>query len=405
MMPSTKNNKSQMIIFIFGVVGFYVFLSAISMVKATAESRETGNFIAAEDWDIGTPPANWPSCGGPAWHGWTPKNYDCQWGSSALSNSLTFTQNRSFYNQRPAGDSGSMDIKYAFTPRNRVYVRMYLNFGSSMLNSNVNQAEDIIHFLFFNTAIASTGFGVDLRVFSDQYRQWPPTCNSSNKSLYFTFHTSHNCNGGEDCYGSSNDSNCFNILEHLEEWFSWEIMWDMRNRNAKMWINGDLIIDRQICSTNYSSISNVILSLWNSTATSYMHDVYIDNIVISDQYIGPIGGGDDAGPELSNINPTNINPTKNCSGFFRNTPISFDIQDDSGVDISSIVMTVNGQTVTPEITGNSSSYRVVYTPTAPFEDGSTVTVNVQGRDLSDRQNTMNEQYSFKINELRFLSSP
>ncbi len=71
-------------------------------------------------------------------------------------------------------------------------------------------------------------------------------------------------------------------------------MWDLENHEAKMWIDGDLKIDRTIYVCNHSSINRVILSMWNScrSCRTRAHDVFIDNIVVSDQYIGPIGGMD-----------------------------------------------------------------------------------------------------------------
>jgi hypothetical protein len=89
-------------------------------------------------------------------------------------------------------------------------------------------------------------------------------------------------------------------------------------------------------------------------------------------------------------------------GFFKDKKISFEITDNSGVDRSSIQMMVNGQTVTPAITGTSSSYQVVYTPSTPFQSGSTVDVTIQAQDLSDSRNVLNEQYQFMVSQLRIV---
>ena len=293
------------ILYFITIVFLTIFLiNYLYYRQAGAESNETGDYLVAEDWDIGTPPSNWPICGGSSWHGWVPKNFDCQWGDAELSTAIRYTEPRSLHLIRPAGDYDALSVNYTFSPNPKIHVRMYLYFGSGFQNSNVNGAEDCMHLLFFNSAVAFTGFGIDLRVYSDQYHQWPPTCNVQERSLYFTFHTSHNCSGGEDCYGPSNATDCWNILDHLEEWFCWEIMWDLSTNTAKMWINGDLKIDRTICSTNYSSINKVFLTIWNSTQIGYMHDVYMDNIVISDDYIGPYApSGAPARPSNLRIKP------------------------------------------------------------------------------------------------------
>ncbi len=53
-----------------------------------------------------------------------------------------------------------------------------------------------------------------------------------------------------------------------------------------------------------------------------------------------------------------------------------------GVDRSSIVMWVNGQTVTPEIAGFSNQYQVTYNPPQPLSYDTDIQVQIEGQDLA-----------------------
>jgi hypothetical protein len=56
--------------------------------------------------------------------------------------------------------------------------------------------------------------------------------------------------------------------------------------------------------------------------------------------------------------------------------------DGAGVDITSIVMTVNGISVTPIITGTPADYTLTYVPSTDFECGQIVNVTVDAHDLA-----------------------
>jgi hypothetical protein len=60
----------------------------------------------------------------------------------------------------------------------------------------------------------------------------------------------------------------------------------------------------------------------------------------------------------------------------------------SGVDQSSIVMTVNGENVSPTISGGLHGYSVNYTPAQVFNYGQTISVTINAKDLSSPQNVM-----------------
>ncbi|MCM8814070.1 MAG: fibronectin type III domain-containing protein, partial [Candidatus Omnitrophica bacterium] len=56
--------------------------------------------------------------------------------------------------------------------------------------------------------------------------------------------------------------------------------------------------------------------------------------------------------------------------------------DESGVDINSIIMKVNGIVVKPTITGTPADYTLTYDPSMEFDYGQTVTVTIEASDLA-----------------------
>ena len=54
----------------------------------------------------------------------------------------------------------------------------------------------------------------------------------------------------------------------------------------------------------------------------------------------------------------------------------------AGVDVSSIKMTVDGNQVTPTITGTLANYTVTYDPPTDFGYGQVVLVTVDAKDLA-----------------------
>gem|GEM_PF-3542643 len=93
---------------------------------------------------------------------------------------------------------------------------------------------------------------------------------------------------------------------------------------------------------------------------------------------------------------TGHDPARNATGVSANTSIALHIKDDgSGVDQSTVAMTVDGSTVTPLISGSPDDYTVSYTPPSVFSEGQTVTVTLNGAD--NVGNSMAQDvYSFQI---------
>jgi parallel beta-helix repeat protein len=80
---------------------------------------------------------------------------------------------------------------------------------------------------------------------------------------------------------------------------------------------------------------------------------------------------------------TGYSPAKDAIEVAKNTTIVVHVKDDgAGVDITSIVMTVNGITVAPTITGTPVDYTLTYVPSVDFECGQIVYVTVDAHDLA-----------------------
>ena len=76
-------------------------------------------------------------------------------------------------------------------------------------------------------------------------------------------------------------------------------------------------------------------------------------------------------------------PASSASSIALGTNIVVHVKDDeTGVDVNTIVMVVNGVTVSPAITGTAADYTLTYDPSSDFEHGQTVYVTVDAQDLA-----------------------
>ncbi len=91
---------------------------------------------------------------------------------------------------------------------------------------------------------------------------------------------------------------------------------------------------------------------------------------------------------------TDVSPLSGAASVPVDANITFHVKDSgSGVDKSSISLTVNGTKVAPAITGTAADYTVTYDPALDFSYGTTTTVVVSAEDLAG--NTMAPvSYSF-----------
>ncbi|MEA3325166.1 MAG: cohesin domain-containing protein [Euryarchaeota archaeon] len=86
-------------------------------------------------------------------------------------------------------------------------------------------------------------------------------------------------------------------------------------------------------------------------------------------------------------------PAPDATGVPIDTSITVHVLDDGdGVNNSTIVMTVGGAVVTPDITGTSADYTLIYDPPADFTYDQLVNVTIDASDLAG--NVMHGAYSF-----------
>ncbi len=98
------------------------------------------------------------------------------------------------------------------------------------------------------------------------------------------------------------------------------------------------------------------------------------------------------GPYVANPEPQPFSLEVSPDSF-----IAFLLRDDEeGVDVNSITVRVNGDWVTPNITGSQEELSVSYQPVVPFPSSRTVIVEIEAADLAGFPNWMDYSYSFTI---------
>jgi hypothetical protein len=162
------------------------------------------------------------------------------------------------------------------------------------------------------------------------------------------------------------------------------------------------VIDPQIPSTwARSSITVTVNQGALTDGTAYLFVFDADNNHNPLGYPVTIGGGGGGGDSAAPYTSGHF-PEKGAVGFYKDSNIVVHLQDSGdGVDQSSIVMTVNGQTVSPTITGSASDYTLTYDPPNPLEGDVVVRINAQ--DLANPPNVMpQETYTFTVNRFTFV---
>ncbi len=90
-------------------------------------------------------------------------------------------------------------------------------------------------------------------------------------------------------------------------------------------------------------------------------------------------------------------PSRNSRNVPLETDLRLEVRDlDSGVDSTTIVLSLDGVRVQPEISGTPAQYFLRYLPARAFRDNQTVTVRLAARDLASPANALSpaEEYSF-----------
>jgi hypothetical protein len=268
----------------------FILLSASASASCPSDWQSSHpEWIVCEDWDIGTlPSSTWPDCGGPSWRGWTPKECTDGPGESNVVSNIAYSGTRSFRATRPAGANAATDLYYSFSAEPRIYLAAYMYLPADYANPD-NCGEDLIHFIFANSARSYTGPVIDLFSYTDyQPDSWPPLC-AEPWAIYVGFSNPSRSHS----MGAGDISGCFNLRANTGAWHHYEFMWDLPNQNVKMWVDGVLKIDRAQ-DQGWSAIDLIIISGWSSSQDSSClakrNDFYFDDVIISTERIGYSGG-------------------------------------------------------------------------------------------------------------------
>jgi hypothetical protein len=288
-------NKNNLFLVLFGI-------TIIILIHSTAFAI----VYISEDWDSGTPPANWPCKLAPSgncstsllFNGWwSPLGSDCRYAYEAntgVTSNKSYSGTKSFYNFRKAGYSDSCDIVRDLpTPYpTKINIRFYLYLESNFINFNTPVTrEPSYHLLFTNTALALTGLRVNLLAGVPWTSPW--TCGHGRGGVpadqpYAFFSIQDH---DREWPVGSYPAGCYNLLEHLNEWLCVEFSMDATTDTVKIWINETLVYQGTDRITQ-SNFTRIIFSNYMSSEEGSGFDTgyYIDNVVVSDSYIGPVSG-------------------------------------------------------------------------------------------------------------------
>jgi hypothetical protein len=172
---------------------------------------------------------------------------------------------------------------------------------------------------------------------------------------------------------------------NIDEWTQVVVTIDETSQVAKIYQNGVYINQDTSFTLPDTSAADFIVGSSGAYGRYFngaIDDVRIYNYALSEPEVSALYQG---GVCFDTIPPytTGYSPAKDAIEVAKNTTIVVQVRDDgAGVDITSIVMTVNGITVTPIITGTPADYKLVYVPSTDFECGQIVNVTVDAHDLA-----------------------
>ena len=276
---------------------FSIFLCLLSIfVLLNYPQKAHAIIFFSETWDSGTPAACWPCKSYPcttSFNGWLSADYNSGWGtmpncgrSSTRAHSGTY----SYYQYRASGAPQTCDIAHQFTTPypTAIHLRFYL-----YLTTNWNSYGDleVVHWIFTNIVAVGRSFRMNF-MGDGQY-------NCGDGGIHMI------PEGEGNRVWWFNDSNwdvCgVNYKELIGAWHSIEYRMQISGSNIILteWIDG--VLRRgpttgpgQDSANNFNKIT---ISGWENTSIAHVGDFYIDDIVVSDSYIGS-GSGDTQAPTV-----------------------------------------------------------------------------------------------------------
>jgi len=293
--------RSPLFLGLFRIIVVVLVLCApIGAVHATV--------FFSTDWDTGTAPSGWPCNNAPnsvcsetdQFFGWTsPLGYYCNdnvakssWATCGVTTTYAFSGTKSFRMHRGTSISDTCDIQHKLSSPypTTIYVRFYLYLPASMAayNTPVSQ-EPFTHFMFTNSALSGTGFRINLLSKVPYTTTWQ--CASGHGGVgastpYMWF----NCENNSTQCTVGAPTGCYNLIDpaNLNRWQCVEFKLDAANKKMSIWVDGKLKVDNVTVPMSQSNFTMIQFSGFESQLPgAYTMDYYIDDIVVSDAYVGP----------------------------------------------------------------------------------------------------------------------
>lgn len=303
---------------------FYIFILLMALIPFYAN----GTILMSENWDSGTPDANWPcksssDCTYLTFDGWQSLRYYCSsyptWGNSTtLDTDIKYSGTRSLKMVRTAGQSDSCPIQKTFTSTSKIYVSMYLYFPSSTwaswdISAEAGNAGE--HFMFLNNAMSGSTQRtlvdiMDFEAYSPGTGGLPYCWSNVSNQAYFWPKRGAD---GNPSYNDSSRDDCWRIDQHTNAWHKFTWMFDATNNKYALWRDGAQVVGTggegvtQVLNDG-TPWSSIILDLYNSYVTvSNPATFYVDDIIVATTLAEVEGGGDTTAPTIVNVSSDKAN--------------------------------------------------------------------------------------------------
>ena len=298
-------------------------LLVILLLLAAVPSDAT--VLWSSNWDTGTPDACWPcksldgTCNFNSWY--QPGYIDSGFyqfttsPKSGVSTTKSHSGASSYYQYRKSGEAATCDIYYSLSNLTTVYIRFYIYLDDGWTSTYGQQQNFLVHFLFTNTAAASTGFRLNivssgsdggngnwgdctplgaLCILPEGHggRQWWSDVTPSRV-------TSGTWGKGTNLVSLAGAWHCF---EYKLEIGSWNATFSAYDVSVTEWIDGVQTRGPTTgAGSNTDSFSKIIISGWDNLSSAQANGFYIDDIVIADAYIGPLSEEPAPSRKLNNV--------------------------------------------------------------------------------------------------------
>ncbi|MCG2711697.1 MAG: DUF5123 domain-containing protein [Candidatus Omnitrophica bacterium] len=165
---------------------------------------------------------------------------------------------------------------------------------------------------------------------------------------------------------------------------SYDIRYSTATINGSNWVSATQASNEPLPQVAGSIQTMTVSGL--TASTTYYFAMKVSDEAPNTSALSNVASAATATPTPADTTPpytTGHSPAKLAVDVTPGTNIVLHVKDDgAGVDINTIVMKVNGQVVTPVITGTPADYTLTYDPSSDFSAGQVVNVTVDARDLA-----------------------